>query len=145
MVQISHLTEMGVRILPLFRAALCYQSSYAQPTPIPTPRFGSDGGWGLTMWMWVRCKKRTLLLLMGLAAAHRSWYSRRRIGHLPFLDVDMSIRTCYRLGTRELVTDEIEMNEIPSVQDVRADKRRHTELKQLRRLRERMATKKIHA
>ena len=41
------------------------------------------------------------------------------------------------------VTDEIEMNEIPSVQDVRADKRRNKELKQLRRLRERMAKKKL--
>ena len=46
-VQISHLTEMGVPVLPLFWAALCNLSSYALPTPIPTPLMSPGGLTGL--------------------------------------------------------------------------------------------------
>ena len=42
-VQISHLTEMGVPVLPLFWAAQCNLSSYVLPAPIPSP-LESPGG-----------------------------------------------------------------------------------------------------
>jgi len=42
-VRIIHLTEMGVPVLPLFWAALCNLSSYALPTPIPTPLMSPGG------------------------------------------------------------------------------------------------------
>jgi len=94
----SHLTEMGVRILPLFRAALCYQSSYAQPTPIPTPRFGSDGGWGLTMW--VRCKKKDLAAADGSRGGTSELVFQAENRSPPFLRRRHVLLYAYRLGDR---------------------------------------------